>query len=197
MAECLSHDIEKFSTKGSLLTVYDNLIDIFYKRQDYNKACTYAIKGLELSHKTKYIHMAGNCKINTQDYADAEYLFGKAIESNPKSAAAFMNRGFAKYCQDKAADAIADYEKSVTLNVDDNRVFYHLAVAYQSIEDYEKSYTNYDKYIAGEKDVKSQAFSMTKSRVTILPDEFKKKLLKKIEAKTKDNTKEDTQEREF
>ena len=183
MATCLQHDIKEPGTKDALLKVYDNLIDIFYKREDYDKAFDYALKGLEIVNHTKYIHMAGNCKINTQNYKDAEYLFSKLIEVAPKNAPAYMNRGFAKYCQKNAYGAIEDYEKAIELKLNDSKVLYHLAVANHTLERFEKAYNIYSKYIAAEKNTKSETFSMARSVIRIMPDKYKSKLMKKMNAK--------------
>ena len=183
LAELLTKDVAAFKTKDMLPKVYDNLIESFYKQEEYEIALKYAAKGLELTGQTKYIHMAGNCKINTRNFSEAEYLFTKAIEASPQNPAAYMNRGYAKFCQRKSEEAIEDYNQAVALDVNDNRIFYHLGIAHHSLENYAQAHDNYGKFIYGAKELNTEPFTMLEEWIQMMPDEYKERLSRQIKNK--------------
>ena len=183
LAGLLEQDVAEFKTDDILLKVYDNLINTFYKTEDYDKALAYALKGLERSGQIRYLHMAGNCKINTRNYPEAEDFFTRAIEASPEYASAYMNRGYAKFCQRKPEEAITDYETALAQDVNDNHVFYHLGVAHHSLENYAAAHENYGKFIYGAKDTTTEPFTMLKEWIQMMPTEYQERLSRQIKNK--------------
>src|SRR5208282_248957 len=81
--------------------------------------------------------------------------FNKALELNPKYAAAYYNRGAAYYYLGSYNQAIADYNKAIELNMKDAMVYYNRGSAYYSLGKYDLAIADYDKAI--ELDPKSPA----------------------------------------
>ena len=73
--------------------------------------------------------------------------YTKAIELNPKDAAAYYNRGRAYYNLGQYQKAIDDYTKAIELDPNCMEAYYSRGCAYDSLEEYRKAIEDYNKVI--------------------------------------------------
>ncbi len=73
-------------------------------------------KGLEyVSNDALLLYSCGNCYMNFKDYNTAIEYFTKAIDSNPKFADAFFNRGRSWFYLNEVKKSCEDYQKAQDL----------------------------------------------------------------------------------
>ena len=60
----------------------------------------------------------------------------------------YLNRGAKEYQEDKLEDALADFEKTQTVMPTDTTAFFYAGFVANSLENYDKAITNFEKYIA-------------------------------------------------
>lgn len=80
------------------------------------------------------------------DHASAEKLYTEAIESDPKNADAYYNRGYERHMLGKYPEAITDYTKAIKLknkNYPDGYV--NRALSYEAMGDKQKATDDYAK----------------------------------------------------
>src|SRR5215472_11535018 len=77
------------------------------------------------------------------DGAIADY--NRAVELDPKYAAAYYNRGVAKRHKGDLDGAIADYNRAVELNPKDTAAYYNRGVAKQTRGDLDGAFADYNR----------------------------------------------------
>ena len=78
-------------------------------------------------------------------FAEAENVFAKALEVNPKSFSAKSGLGIAEYKLGKRAEAIKTLEESIVLNQSSANSFLFLGKIYRELKDFEKAKTSLKK----------------------------------------------------
>ncbi len=83
-----------------------------------------------------------------KDYDNAIMEFTKAIEADPKSAAAYANRAVAYMQQKKPNKALDDLKQAESLNPKDKMVHYNLAALYAAQNQRDRALDSLDKALA-------------------------------------------------
>jgi tetratricopeptide (TPR) repeat protein len=100
---------------------------MFYQQQDYSKGRENLDNSLILYEEILEIDSTNaSAAFNSgfihleylQDYQEAEWWFGQAIEKLPHYHQAFFNRGLARESQDKYTEALEDYNEALRLKPD-------------------------------------------------------------------------------
>ena len=100
---------------------------MFYQQQDHSSSKKHLNKSLAIYEEILEIDsMNASAAFNSgfiyleylQDYSEAEWWFGQAIEKLPYYHQAFFNRGLSRHSQDKFTEALEDYEEALRLKPD-------------------------------------------------------------------------------
>lgn len=90
----------------------------------------------------------GSALDNQKKYREAIAAYSKALELNPKSAGAYLDRGITYFTLQKVPQAISDMEQAVKLDPMDPNAYSNLATIYFAVGQYEKAVVNYNKCLA-------------------------------------------------
>jgi len=94
------------------------------------------------------LHLLGVVACQTNNPALADELIGKAIGLNPKSAAAYYNRGVALLELKRLDEALSSYDKAIALKPDYADAFNNRGVALKELKRLDDAVASYDKAIA-------------------------------------------------
>ena len=97
-------------------------------------SCERAKKDSELF----FIH--GNVAYKKGNYEDAIKFYSEAIEKTPDFADAYNNRGTVKMASNKLEEAIADFEKALSIDNEFTLAKYNLGEAYSNTQELDKSF---------------------------------------------------------
>ncbi len=84
---------------------------------------------------------------NKGDFPTAEGYWTELIETFPSNPAVWSNRGNARVSQNKLAEALSDYNKSVELAPDVADPYLNRGVAYEGLGKYESAIADYEKVL--------------------------------------------------
>ena len=94
------------------------------------------------------LHLSGAIAAQSKNPALAVELIGKAIEINPKNAAAYSNRGLALNELKRVEEAITSYDKAIAIKPDFAEAYSNRGIALKELKRYEEALVSYDRAIA-------------------------------------------------
>ena len=134
------------------------------------RTCSRALSQGFLSRKDRaytYVNRSINYNL-IGEFEKALDDINKAFEIIPDLPEAFLSRGNNSFFQKRYEDAMADYNKSLELNLkDDHAAYYNRAMALEALKRYEEAYA--DLLLAVE--AKSN-FKLALDRIQVYKDEF-------------------------
>ncbi len=89
----------------------------------------------------------GNAAQEAGKYSEAEAIWRRILEIEPKNAVAYYNLGNALYHQKKLDEAIAAYEKAIQLNPKNADIYYNLGIALRNQGKLNEAIAKYQKAI--------------------------------------------------
>src|SRR5262249_42530934 len=93
------------------------MFQLYARLDQYGKLQPFLDKGLAAKPDSMGLLMlSGNCLMRQERWAEAKDRFDRALKIDPKSAAAFVNRGSAKHHLGETSSAIEDYRSSIALD---------------------------------------------------------------------------------
>jgi tetratricopeptide (TPR) repeat protein len=126
---------------------------LLFEAGDYKAAVEHFEQILQANDISTFISLydlsfnLGYSQHNLGNYERAIRNNDKAIELDPKSVAAYNNRGVDYYSLEQYERAIQDYDKAIELDPEKATAYYNRAGVYYSLEQYERAIQDTDKAI--------------------------------------------------
>jgi len=136
----------------NVATSLNNLVLLYQAQGKYAEAEPLYKRLLEIAvdfKEAQFISYTyrGISHLEKEQIDDAISDFNKAIELNPRNAAAYISRGIAYYKQGQIDQAISDYDKAIEINPEYAEAYYNRGNAFGKQGQFDQAISDYNKAI--------------------------------------------------
>lgn len=164
------------------IDVLRSLANVFFEKNDYDSAgeCLNKIlkyspddkQAVELKRKIAKILLNDEISqavtlINKSDYENALPILERLQRALPDEFIVYYYIGHIKYATKDYKSACQNFEKAIQLNPDYSLLYYSAGLAYDKLEQYDKSLAAYKKFVSGS-DGDNKYAQYAKSRISII-----------------------------
>lgn len=131
-----------------------NLADVYFTTQKWDSAAKYYERAIQLKAINNQTHnKAGTAYFNLQQYDKAARIFSEGIKTYPDNTELLINYGNGLAMQKNYDSALAMFQKVYTLDKNQVKALYFIALTYQSMNNRQLAdsfFNMYKKYSAGQ-----------------------------------------------
>jgi len=140
--------ISEYPEGQHVAKAYYNCGDIYYKKEEYDKAVSSFSKAIGRDSKYVWAYIYRGISYDKQkNYENAISDYSKAIELDPKETIAYKNLGLTYDHMGEYAKAIYNYTKMIDINPKDEVAFYYRGASYDDSGKYELAIKDFTKAI--------------------------------------------------